>query len=219
MSRRLIHYLIALISAGVLASCEQPQQNIAPSPQSKSDHEVAHTSNVDEMQNRIAAGLDINARNRDGQTLLYTAVSGAHLAMVTLLLDAGANIDGPQSAAGRTALFFASFDGRHADLAASALLDEPDRNAAPFVSLLIERGADVNEQDRYKATALHAAVAGKHVHVVRILLENGANASLMDDRGRTPLDDAIELGLQDIVDVLCGHSPNLMPCANGNSVP
>ena len=55
----------------------------------------------------------------------------------------------------------------------------------------IRGGANVNAIHRYGSTALSAAIMeGENPEVVKILLENGADASLTDEEGRTPLNDA-----------------------------
>ena len=219
MSRTSAGFITVFLAALALNGCDKQPVNVAPKAESLTDHQVAHSWRVEEMRRRIATGIDVNSRNDLGQTLLYVAVKGAHIEMIELLLDAGARINGPQSSTGRTVLFQACFDGYHVDLTASAMLQEPDRDAAPFVDLLIARGADVNEQDHFGATALHAAVAGNNLHVVRILLERGADPTLVEEAGKSPLDYAIESKFAEIIDLLCHHSPNLIPCASGSSVP
>ena len=54
-------------------------------------------------------------------------------------------------------------------------------------SLLLEAGADPDEQDEYGRTPLHFAARNGHDKVVALLLEAGADPDAQDDHGRTPL--------------------------------
>jgi ankyrin repeat protein len=58
------------------------------------------------------------------------------------------------------------------------------------VSTLLQRGADMNARDQFGHTALWFAATnhGGHVAVVRLLLGTGADPTLADSKGRTPLD-------------------------------
>merc|ERR1711991_531740 len=55
-------------------------------------------------------------------------------------------------------------------------------------SLLLEAGANVDAQNRWLETPLHAAAYNGHADVVQLLLDAGANALLANDQGKTPLD-------------------------------
>ena len=46
--------------------------------------------------------------------------------------------------------------------------------------------ADVNAQNDYNQTPLHAAAYNGHDEVVKLLIDNGANPNLMDKDGNTP---------------------------------
>lgn len=84
---------------------------------------------------------------------------------------------------GRTALYLAASEGRHA-----------------VVRLLLERGADVNAADSAGFTALFGAAQADDVEMVRLLLDAGANvnAPIKDPSsplmGQTPLDWTSETG-------------------------
>lgn len=60
----------------------------------------------------------------------------------------------------------------------------------------------VNAQDRFGQTALHLAVSNNRDECVQFLLENGADTSLTDRKGRTPLQIAEECGYQSLLDLL-----------------
>ena len=58
---------------------------------------------------------------------------------------------------------------------------------------LISLGADVNQGDGEKGTALHAAAGAHHEENVKILLENGARVDALDKLSMTPLEYALQM--------------------------
>ena len=75
------------------------------------------------------------------------------------------------------------------------------------VRLLLERGADVHAtaQNAMRVQALHAAVAGRSVDSVRLLLDGGADPNVRQHGGWTPLMGAAAHGDDEIVDLLLAH--------------
>lgn len=55
------------------------------------------------------------------------------------------------------------------------------------ITLLIERGVEVDTQDEHGAIALHLAVLGEYQSTTMLLLENGAFVNAQDSLGDTPL--------------------------------
>jgi ankyrin repeat protein len=53
--------------------------------------------------------------------------------------------------------------------------------------LLLERGVDVNTQDKDHDSPLHSASYSGKLEIVRVLLNRGAKANAKNDRGETPL--------------------------------
>jgi uncharacterized protein len=60
-------------------------------------------------------------------------------------------------------------------------------NQQSLLSWLIERGANINHQDRIGYCALHFAAQNKYVEIASILLDGGAICELRDSFGNTPL--------------------------------
>jgi ankyrin repeat protein len=92
-------------------------------------------------------------------------------------LDAGVDVDTLNGRAengdgGNTALWFAA--------------QGPWPGGVEVARALIEAGADVNNQCEHGRTALHMAAAWGHADSVRLLLENGADATIIDDEGLSP---------------------------------
>ena len=65
------------------------------------------------------------------------------------------------------------------------------------VTLLLDRGIDLNASNRKGWTPLHWAARNDHRELVAFLLERGADRTAMDKYGRTPLDVAEEEAQQE----------------------
>ncbi|HET6975654.1 MAG TPA: ankyrin repeat domain-containing protein [Pyrinomonadaceae bacterium] len=88
---------------------------------------------------------------------LFDAVRKGDAAGVTAALDKGADVNA-KFRYGQTALFKAA-----------------ERGNADVAKILLDRGADVNVKDTfYQATAMTWALDGKHVGVVRLILDKSA---------------------------------------------
>ena len=123
--------------------------------------------------------------NRYNATPLHDAARGGHGEIITLLLDAGAALDGADTN-GLTALSAAAEHGhlevvrqllsRGASVdplgAASALHNAAAKGHAAVVELLIEHGARVN---RDGWTSLMAAARAGYVRILELLIRNGAD--------------------------------------------
>lgn len=169
--------------------------------------EGARTGNLDEVRRLLDADPSL-ARQRliDGESPLMAALYRGHGAVVTALIDAGADVD----------VFAAAATGRVEDLR-RALTSEtvngyafdgwtPLHLAAFFghleaSRLLLDAGADVRAVSRnsLRNTPLHAATAGKHSEVALVLLAGGADPSALDAGGFTPRRIAVENQLAAVV--------------------
>jgi uncharacterized protein len=141
----------------------------------------------------------------EGATPFMRAAKSGDVAMMRLLLDAGADpaLTLPN---GSTALMFAAGLGwRDGSPLAPAYEQGFEHEAVEAIALCLEAGLDIHAANDAGQTALHAAVSGRaSPAIVRALLAHGADPARPDTRGRTPRDLAAadRRGLTDIIDLL-----------------
>ena len=149
----------------------------------------------------LAAGADVNARDRNGNTplLFATEILGGGAdespaskdpAVVTLLLEAGAEVNAHNDVRS-TPLHNAAW-GRRVEVATNRadLVENP-----PIVAALLAAGADVEARDNGGSTPLHHAAAIEGLETVAMLLEAGADIHARDNAGYSPLLRAANIGL------------------------
>lgn len=123
----------------------------------------------------LERGADPNAKDDPGDGQLHFAIRYGDLEAVRLLLKAGAGVEA-KTQSGSTPLMVAAFHARASSETVSALLDA---------------GAAVNAPGANGWTPLHSAVNGifngRDIGALRVLLARGADASLANSEGETPL--------------------------------
>jgi ankyrin repeat protein len=172
----------------------------------------------------LAQGAPIDARNLVGATALFAAAENERGATVALLLAKGAGPNLP-GRAGVTPLSAAAFRGsgriveqliaRGADpdvvdaTGKAAITYAAARGFAPIVHRLLDAGVDPKLAYGNELTALMWAAghedgvgAGAARDVVALLLDAGAAIDAVDNRGRSALMMAAELGHAELVELL-----------------
>jgi ankyrin repeat protein len=144
-------------------------------------HELVRENKVDDIQEAIEKGADINVQDEEGNTPLILALAEEAVNDETIecLLDCNPDVT------------IADKDGI-TPLHLAAL-----RNSIKFVKALIERGANINARDKVEqATPFLIAVADKRcqhdMEVIKCLLENGADINARDKYGKTALHHTVE---------------------------
>lgn len=165
---------------------------------SRTTHSVEEYAKIVEFL--IEKGANVNNIEKYEHTPLHHAVEGGCEKIVRILLKYGAKIDAlnywcttPLSSA--------------ADLGKNYLKDvsrttHSTEEYAKIVELLIEKGADVNNIEKYGDTPLHHAVESGCEKIVRILLKHGAKIDAVNCARETPHDVAKKLGKTEIQKIL-----------------
>lgn len=147
--------------------------------------------NIDAVRLLVERGAEVE---RHSGQLLTLAVAMNRLDLVTLLIDHGADV-------ARLDLLGRLDDAERpiADLLIARGKKVPDwmlpracrpdvsRNELHRVNVLLGYGASVDDRGRYGLTALHYAVRGGQLPLIRLLLERGARADALGADGLTPL--------------------------------
>jgi len=140
---------------------------------------------ITEVNKYLEAGTAVDALDPDGHTALMFAAFNGHSEIVLRLLEESADLE-KRDFMDRTALLYAS--------------------TGPFpetVKILLDKGAlpNVVDSDEHFSPLMHAAAEG-NLGVVKILVEFGADLSLMDVDGDDAESFARQSGHQQVADYL-----------------
>ncbi len=152
-------------------------------------HVAAFASRDDAVRALVEAGADLNALESSAYDVVTIAAVADDLAMVDLALSLGANAGNVTSPFDGTALIAAAHLGHHR-----------------VVERLINAGAPLDHVNNLGWTALIEAVilgdgGSDHVATTRALIEAGADPSIADRGGITPVDHARARGYAEIIAV------------------
>jgi ankyrin repeat protein len=118
----------------------------------------------------ISSGAGVNAKNKDGWTLLHEAAKNGCLKVAEILISSGADVNAKDTY-GRTPLHRTVY-WRHLEI----------------IKILLAHGADVNAKDNEGLTPLHLAALWGHLEVAEVFLAHGADVNAKTKDGKTPLD-------------------------------
>ena len=168
---------------------------------------------------RAAGKIDINAADHLGDTPIMRAVKMGREQMVRAFLREGAD-GGLSNKDGETPMMVA-IKHFHTDAVAELIKYRPEEVHQPLLSgelplhlaagyystllagILLDAGADPNARDdKNKDTPLHVAVAKNQRAMVEFLLTRGADYSITNAQGITPLQLAEKTGNKSIVEIL-----------------
>lgn len=128
-----------------------------------------------------ARGINPEATARNGDTALMIAAYKGNKPAVEALLAKGVEVNRP----GWTALHYAATAGNN-----------------EIVQLLLDKSAYIDAESPNKTTPIMMAARGGHIFTVKLLLDEGADATLKNNIGMTAIDFARQAEHQDIVDGL-----------------
>ena len=158
---------------------------------------------LDNIESLINGNVNLDYQDQKGITALQIAVSEAHIDIVELLLNNGANPD-----------IIADVPDDNIDY----LLNSEDCNELSDASIL---GKLIDElQGLGAASALHIAVKNKQPEMVKLLLSYNANSNILDPGKCTPLHWAAARGLVEIVELLllAGADPDIQDLAKSTAL-
>ena len=174
--------------------CLVPRQGAAQEPPAF-DRELARFTQL-AIEGKVAEaaaflGLPgfMHAVDRDGHTALFAAAVAGDLRVLDRVLALSPKLDLCDTR-GATALFY-SASGR-----------------SEVVGRLIQRGADINLQDRNGKSPLMVAVLMNHRESVNLLLAAGADVDRQDRAGATALFYAADAGLFELAELLVKGGAN-----------
>ncbi len=145
-------------------------------------------------------GGSVNARNKDGLTLLMVAAWNGYTNTMQILLNRGADVNA-KSRSGETALMLTALYGH--------------TNA---VNTLLKKGADVNTKSVDGNTALMRAALAGYTDTVKTLLDKGANVNAKNNNEDTSLTVAARMGHSETVKTLTDKGAQVnIKNKNGNT--
>jgi ankyrin repeat protein len=186
-------------------------------------HRAAHDGNVEDINKMIAAGADLNSRDRADRTPAHVAAFASHDDVLTALALGGADMNALENrlydvvtiaavANDPELVSLAMKLGNRSDLITSiydgtALIAAAHLGHHEVVAILIKGGAPLDHVNNLGWTALMEAVVlgdggADHVQTVRLLADAGADKSIPDRDGVTPIQHAISRGYVDIAALL-----------------
>lgn len=174
------------------------------------------------VKSLLEQGANVNTTNSEGRTALTAAVIGNYLEIAKLLIDAGANPD-LQDSQRNNALLVTGETGNVDMLrevlranpdfmltnrfGGTALIPAADRGHVEYVREILKTPININHINNLGWTALLEAVilgdgGERHTEIVRLLLEAGADKTIADKDGVTPLAHAQQRGYIAIIRLL-----------------
>ena len=160
----------------------------------------------------IHGEVDVNMKDEDfGYSALEVAVLSGNKAIVLLLLEKGADVDGNVlnvaiSQGEETVVQLLLESGANPNVMTpdgnTVLQGAVSRGNKAAIHLLLHAGADVNARSASGVTVLQAAVLSSTEVIVRILLHAGADIHVRDANGATVLQLAVSRGKNAVIQLL-----------------
>ena len=78
--------LVSIVAAVLLVGCRPPVPDL-------SIYDAIEDGNIEVVKQHLAAGTDVNSKDKDGWTLLHEAASEGHNKIIELLVAKGADVN------------------------------------------------------------------------------------------------------------------------------
>ena len=190
-------------------------------------HRAAHAGNAAEVRRLASQGDDVNARDPRGRSPAHVAAFASQDEALRALAEAGADMNAREGQAYDVVTIAAVADDPELMSLAIALGNDPGLVTSPYdgtaliaaahlghaevVRRLIAAGSPLDHVNNLGWTALIEAVilgdgGPDHQDVVRALVSAGADRTIADRQGVTPLQHARARGYSEMVELL--EAPN-----------
>ncbi len=223
LTRRFVVLSAVLLALGTSALAQTP-----PSERELNAYDglfrAAHEGDVEAIRRLTRnQGADVNARDRRGRTPAHVAAFASQDDALRALAEAGADMNALEGNAYDIVTIAAVADDPELMSLAISLGNDPGLTTSPYegtaliaaahlghvevVRRLIEAGAPLDHVNNLHWTAVMEAVVlgdggADHLAVLDALLLAGADRSLADRQGLTPLDHAMRRGYAEMADRL-----------------
>ena len=186
-------------------------------------HKAAHENDVETLKQLIQNGADLEARDGSRRTPVHVAAFASNDEALELLAKAGADMNALESGIYDVVTIAAVADdpelmslalkyGNRSDLTTSiyegtALIAAAHLGHVEVVQRLIKAGAPLDHVNNLHWTALMEAVVlgdggPEYIATVEALVQAGANITLADRNGVTPLEHAEQRGYKEIAAII-----------------
>lgn len=183
-----------------------------------STNEMGDTLDFDFVESLLASGADVNARDKNGQTILHEVARSWDPEILEFLIKHGGEID-IQDNFGRAPLHVAAavdyaemvefLISNKANINIATLNEEQTpihfaakNGACRSLKMLLAYGADIVSKDSKNRTPLQLAAEMNRTKAAKLLLEEGAPAGVYDNSGNSPLSLLIEKAPQVALEAL-----------------
>ncbi len=226
--RMIVLCLAAGLSAVGLLTSEAVAQ-VPPSPSETAQYQgllkAAHDGDLPALRSEIEAGSDLEQADGRGRRAVHLAAHGSHEAIIAELAKAGADMNALDhdaydavtiaSVANDVQMLEAALAaGNRADNVTSrydgtALIAAAHLGHHEVVRVLIEAGAPLNHVNNLNWTAMIESIVlgdggSNHQKTLQYLIDAGADQTITDGSGRTPLDLARMRGYAKMIEMLGG---------------
>lgn len=198
---RIIVFVLSVVALYGCTSKDEPTVSL---------YLAVHRGDIEQISRHIRAGADMNQIDVDGNRPLHVAAQKGQIAITRLLLKHDVDVNATNKA-DHTPIYYAILNGQTrladlllkqgAELDANYILLEAARNDIPdrdAINYLVSHGANLEATNTQGDTALITAVRHTNHRLARHLVTQGANVNAHDATGKSVLQIANELGLDDI---------------------